>query len=72
VQQTSAPILPVWVDGSDRIMPPGARFPRFWRPMTLVIGEPLYFEKPATFKEENGFITETLSTALLALAEEIP
>jgi 1-acyl-sn-glycerol-3-phosphate acyltransferase len=23
VQQTSAPILPVWVDGSDRIMPPG-------------------------------------------------
>jgi 1-acyl-sn-glycerol-3-phosphate acyltransferase len=45
--RAEAPILPVGIAGTDRIMPDGARLPRFPR-VTMVVGKPI---EPAAFSE---------------------
>lgn len=54
-------IVPVWLEGTDGVMPIGSTLPRFWRNViTFRIGEPIY---------ERVKMTE-LEDALLKLADE--
>ena len=39
--RTGAPIIPVGVQGTVEVMPPGARFPQPWRTVRVRIGEPI-------------------------------
>jgi 1-acyl-sn-glycerol-3-phosphate acyltransferase len=45
--RTGAPVIPACLNGTDRIMPKGARFPRFPK-VTIAFGEPVL---PAEFTE---------------------
>jgi len=70
VMKTGATVLPVWVEGTDNVLPNSRDklyhcFPRLWRKMTIKIGEPLRFEK--TNQEE---ITQKIAATLLRLADE--
>lgn len=38
-------VVPVWVDGTDRVLPIGSWFPRLWRPVVIRIGKPICSEK---------------------------
>lgn len=38
--KTKSLVVPVWVDGSDKVLPRGKHFPRFWKKMTISIGKP--------------------------------
>ena len=71
VMKTKPLVVPIWVEGSDEILPNQAdklyyTLPRFWRRMTIKIGEPLRFGNPSG-KEE---VTQKLAIALLNLADE--
>ncbi len=70
VMKTGAAVLPIWVEGTDKVLPNSRDklyhcFPRLWKKVTIKIGEPLKFEK--TNQEE---ITQKLVTTLLRLADE--
>jgi len=70
VAKTQATVLPIWVEGTDEVLPNSPDklyycFPKFWKKITIKIGEPLNFEKAS--QEE---ITQKLVTALLKLADE--
>ena len=42
---TGAPILPVAIDGTFELMPPGRAFPRVRKILKITVGAPLYFRK---------------------------
>jgi len=72
--RTKAPVLPIWVEGSDEVFPNTLwaddqtskfPFPRFWKKITVKIGEVVTFEK--TSREE---ITQEIALILLKLADE--
>jgi 1-acyl-sn-glycerol-3-phosphate acyltransferase len=64
--KTGARILPVWLDGTDRILPNNRfPFPRLWRHATIKIGTPI--EANGHKREE---ITAEIARALLSLADE--
>ncbi|WP_419948755.1 lysophospholipid acyltransferase family protein [Candidatus Palauibacter sp.] len=44
ILQTRPCVLPVTIDGMDRILPIGARFPRVGRRLSIYIGRPLDYE----------------------------
>lgn len=70
IKGTNSLVCCAWIDGSDEVMRnlPGKfyTFPRFWRRITITVGEPFEFEK----KESPEVITQKLVTRLLKLADE--
>jgi len=68
--RADVPLIPIGIAGTDKIMPPGARFPRFPR-VSFVFGEPLF---PDAFeggrKERTTAMTEELMQAIKALRGE--
>lgn len=64
--QTKARILPIWVEGTDKVLPNNKlQFPRFWHRITIKIGSP--FEVRGDTRQEA---TLEISQALLELADE--
>lgn len=68
--KTGATVLPVWVGGTERVLPNGAKvsywyFLRFWRRVTIRLGEPLYFRG-----EDYEEMTRRSEAAVLALADQ--
>jgi len=72
--KTNAPVLFIWVEGSDKFFPNTLwvdeynskfPFPRFWKKITIKIGETVLFEK--TSREQ---ITQEVAAKLLELADE--
>ena len=65
--QTQAIVVPIWVEGTDKVSPNGkaARypFPRFWRKVNVAIGRPIVF--PADVSAETA--THELEKAVLGL-----
>ena len=64
--KTNAKILPIWVDGTDRVLPNNKfPFPRLWHRITIKIGDPFWV---------NGHTrqqtTSEIAQALLELADE--
>ncbi len=69
VKLTNAPVMPVWVEGSDEVLPNGSRFPRLWRRVTIVIGEPIVF--PTADAHVKNAVTKKIGESLLILSEEV-
>jgi 1-acyl-sn-glycerol-3-phosphate acyltransferase len=74
IRKTNAPILFIWVEGSDNFFPNTLwvngqtskfPFPRFWKKITIKIGNTIHFDKKS--KEE---ITQEVAAKLLELADE--
>ena len=65
--RTKALIVPVWIEGTDKLWPKGKLFPRLRR-ITVKIGKPLKFEEQSKITQED--VIEQLSRALLELADE--
>ena len=72
--KTKAPVLPIWIEGSDEFFPNTLwvsetesrfPFPRFWKRITIKIGNPIFFER--TSREQ---ITQEVAAQLLELADE--
>ncbi len=68
VKQTGAAVVPMWIDGSETVLPNGKfPFPRFWKGKIVVkIGHPLSFPDDVS---RQG-ITQTITLALLELADK--
>jgi 1-acyl-sn-glycerol-3-phosphate acyltransferase len=68
--QTQAMVIPVWVNGTDKVSPnmkvARYRFPRFWRRVTIAIGKPMSF--PTDMSVEVA--THELEKAVLDLANQ--
>ena len=64
--KTNARILPIWVDGTDRVLPNNKfPLPRLWRKMTIILGHP-FLVREDTRQEATFEITQSL----LALSDE--
>lgn len=37
-------VLFIWIDGAEKMMPPGSYFPRLWKKMTIKLGNPMKFQ----------------------------
>ena len=63
---TGARILPIWVDGTDKVLPNDKpSLPRLWHRITIKIGEP--FLVSGSVREEG---TSEIAQDLLSLADE--
>jgi len=74
--RADAPVLPVGLAGTNKIMPDGAHIPRFPR-VTIVIGKPIYPENftQGSRKERMSAFTAAIMAGIereLALAEKRP
>ena len=67
VKQTGARVLPIWIDGSEKVFPYKERFPKFWRARIIIkVGRPLNFS--ASLSTEA--ILEKITVDLLKLADQ--
>lgn len=66
--RTQAVVLPVWVEGTDKVTPnlDNARYslPRFWKPVRISIGRPRIFESGSSLEQ----VTREIERAVLDLA----
>lgn len=61
VQKCGCNIVPLWIEGTDKVLPIGGIFPRFWRSkITVRVGKPI----------QGNLKTTDLEDALLVLADE--
>lgn len=74
ILKTGAPVLFTWVEGSDKFFPNTLwidentskfPFPRFWKKITIKIGDIVYFEKTS-----REVITQEVAAKLLELADK--
>lgn len=61
------PVIPVWIEGTREIMPPGQRLPHPGR-VRVVIGDPIL---PETYGDEEREIVKTIHTALAKLGDDV-
>ncbi len=54
------PVIPVWIDGTREVMPPGQRFPRPGK-VRVIIGDPI---SPDSYGTDEREIVETLQSGL--------
>lgn len=47
-------VVPIALEGTAEIMPIGSRLPRFWKPLTVIVGEPLLLIDGIPSAEELG------------------
>jgi len=61
VKELGIPVVPVKIDGTGQVLPPGARFPKAGR-VTVTFGKPLHFsyEEPAEIVEQARRAVEKL------------
>jgi len=62
VAKAGVPVIPAKIIGSEKSLPPEAKFPRR-HPITIIIGKPLYF----TGKEPYGEIAREVMRSILSL-----
>ena len=72
VLQTKALVVPVWVEGTDKVLPnnPEKLFslPHFGEKITIKIGTPLRFHQSSRYSRNQ--VTQIIAKALLKLADE--
>ena len=55
----NVPVIPVYIGGSDKVLPPGAKFPKRNR-VTVSFGKPLLFSKGQSYPEIVASIMEKI------------
>ena len=72
VLKTGALVVPVWVEGTDKVLPNSLDklfvFPRPWKKIIIKIGEPLRFQGSSASKREQ--VNQIITNKLLELADE--
>lgn len=64
--KTNAKILPIWVEGTDKVLPNnGLPLPRLWRRMIIKIGSPFRVQR-----DTREGVTSEIAETLLQLADE--
>lgn len=58
--RSQAAVVPIWFQGTDKFLPPGFPFPRFWHQITIRIGDPFVIDKNASPEEATEIITKAL------------
>ncbi len=48
--KSKVPVVPAYIQGSEKILPPGARFPRFGR-VTVTFGKPVLYSTKKPYEE---------------------
>lgn len=64
--RANVPVVPVGIAGTDEIMPPGTRIPRFPR-VTISIGEPIY---PEQFEGGRKEVVEKMTAEVMTRIHE--
>ncbi|MBI4064603.1 MAG: 1-acyl-sn-glycerol-3-phosphate acyltransferase [Elusimicrobia bacterium] len=67
--QAQTPCVPIWVDGAERVVPPGRLFPRLWHKITVYIGKP-FMADFSSDKEGWQKATQLVTNQLLNLANQ--
>ncbi|NPB06120.1 MAG: 1-acyl-sn-glycerol-3-phosphate acyltransferase [Aquificae bacterium] len=70
--KSGMPVLPVLIEGTDRVLPRGAYVPRPHRGVRVVVGEPLSFKGLPHKKEVYREVAERVMEAVKALAAREP
>lgn len=70
--QTGAPVVPVGLIGTDKVMPVGAKMPSLRHRITVKFGEPLELghHGPATSGRARRLATDDIMAAIHALSEQ--
>ncbi|MDQ4149566.1 MAG: 1-acyl-sn-glycerol-3-phosphate acyltransferase [Actinomycetota bacterium] len=69
--RSGAPVVPVGLVGSRKVMPKGARLPKLWGDVTVKIGTPMTFEKYKGQEDDRQVlrtITDEIMARILALS----
>jgi len=61
VTKGDAPVVPVYINGSDRVLPPGKRLPHRAR-VTITFGKPLSFSKERSYSDIVTCIMNEIQT----------
>lgn len=69
--RTGSPVLPVYIDGTDRVMPKGSRFPRIGHPIRVVIGRPRTYKGDESLKTYRR-VAEEIMEEIRTLAGTLP
>jgi len=72
--KTGAKILPIWVEGTDRVLPNNQKFPflRLWHRITIKVGKPFSLKTngaSSISKKVKEEATRTITQALLELVD---
>jgi 1-acyl-sn-glycerol-3-phosphate acyltransferase len=69
VLKTGSIVIPVWVDGTDKVLPNGAAwwYPRLWRKVQINIGQPLSFDLGDSYDRKT--VTLQIQKAMVDLAD---
>ena len=60
----TAPVIPAYIDGSDKVLPPGAKFFKH-HPVKIYFGKPLYFSQAESYPE----IAQRIMTEINSLSK---
>lgn len=53
--KAQVPVVPVYIDGSEKCMPPGSKFPkRHW--ITVTFGSPIFFPESASYEDISSAV----------------
>ena len=56
----NVPVVPVHIDGSDQVLPPGAKFPKRGR-VTITFGKPINFTNDRSYEEIVSAIMDEIA-----------
>ncbi len=73
VSKARAPVVPVRIFGAHKALPRGSSFPRFFKRITVVVGEPIEFsddELSAKGRDAYQHITDRIMEAIAAIELE--
>ena len=59
--KTGLPVIPVFLDGPEKVLPPGAKFLRRHR-VIVSFGKPLYFSKQQSYSQIADLVMEKISS----------
>jgi 1-acyl-sn-glycerol-3-phosphate acyltransferase len=65
--RTGAPIIPVGIRGSRDIMPPDARFPRLFRPVSINLGRPISVERYAERADDRLVLRQIIDEVMFEI-----
>ncbi len=70
-------VIPIWIKGTDKVLPIGSFLPRFWRAkISIIIGKAIDFsnfqepDKPKKQRERIASIAYHIAEEILALSEQ--
>ena len=64
--KSGAPIIPVGISGTDKVVPSGKHLPRFPK-IHAVVGKPIRLEKQGSNKEDTAELTKQIEKAIIEL-----